>query len=328
VSITSRAPIATSSTGVHSAFRRFAWSVLAFNVVVVGWGAYVRASGSGDGCGNHWPFCNGQVVPQSPRIQTLIEFSHRISSAFAVFAVLALSGWAYFQFPRRHQIRLFGLLSGVFILLEGALGAGLVLLRYVAQNESAGRAFYLSAHLTNTLLLLGSLTLVAWLAGKPSGQAHPLRRGNLPQLLGFALAVALIVSITGAIAALGDTLYPAVSLQQGVQQDFASGSSVLLRLRLFHPLVAILSSLFLLYVALRIPRRLPGQAIRETSAILAILIVLQLAMGAINVYLLAPVWMQLLHLFTADVLWIVTVVLAAEAMVYPAEATTTASRCE
>jgi heme a synthase len=326
VSTTSRPPITTSSAGVHSAFRSFAWGVLAFNILVVGWGAYVRASGSGDGCGNHWPFCNGQVVPQSPRIQTLVEFSHRISSAFAVFAVLALSGWTYLQFPRKHQVRLFSLLAGVFILLEGALGAGLVLLRYVAQNESAGRAFYLSAHLTNTLLLLGSLTLVAWLAGDPSGQLHPLRWRNLPRLLGVALAVALIVSITGAIAALGDTLYPAVSLQQGVQQDFASGSSLLLRLRLFHPLVAVLSSFFLLYVALRIPRRLPGQAIRETAALLAILIVLQLAMGAVNVYLLAPVWMQLLHLFVADVLWIVTVVLAAEAIVYPTGDAATPSR--
>ena len=326
MSTTSRSHVTTPSTGVHSAFRRFAWGVLAFNVLVVAWGAYVRASGSGDGCGNTWPFCNGQVVPQSPRIHTLIELSHRISSALAVFAVLALSVWTYRAFPRKHQVRLFALLSGVFILLEGALGAGLVLFRYVAQNASSGRAFYLSAHLSNTMLLLGSLTLVAWLAGEPSGNPQPLHRRDLPRLLGFALVVALVVSITGAIAALGDTLYPAVSLQQGVQQDFASGTSVLLRLRLFHPLVAILSAFFLLYVALRIPRRLPGQAIREASGILALLIVLQLAMGAINICLLAPVWMQLLHLFVADVLWIVTVVLAAEAMVYPARAAAMPSR--
>ncbi len=320
---TASRPLVTATPSIHSAFRRFAWAVLAFNLLVVAWGAYVRASGSGDGCGNNWPFCNGQVVPQSPRIQTLIEFSHRISSALAVFAVLALSVWAYRTFPRKHQARQFALLSGVFILLEGALGAGLVLFRYVAQNASSGRAFYLSAHLTNTMLLLGSLTLVAWLAGDASGNPHPLHRRNLPRLLSFALAVALLVSITGAIAALGDTLYPAVSLQQGVQQDFASGSSVLLRLRLFHPLVAVLSSFFLLYVALQIPRRLPGQKIRETSSILALLIVVQLAMGVINVYLLAPVWMQLLHLFIADVLWIVTVVLSAEAMVYTARVTAT-----
>lgn len=326
MSTISRPPIAASTTGVHSAFRRFAWGVLAFNVLVVVWGAFVRASGSGDGCGNHWPFCNGQVVPQAPQIQTIIEFSHRISSALAVFGVLALSVWSYRLFPRKHQVRLFGLLAGVFILLEGALGAGLVLFHYVAKDASSGRAFYLSAHLTNTLLLLGSLTAVAWLSGQTAGELHPLRRRNLPRLVGFALVVALAVTVTGAIAALGDTLYPAVSLQQGVEQDFASGSSVLLRLRLFHPAVAILSSFFLLYVAMRIPRRLPGQAIRETSAIMALLIVLQLAMGAINIYLLAPVWMQLLHLFIAEILWIVTVLLAAESMVYPATASPAVSR--
>jgi heme a synthase len=316
VSTLSRPPVAAPSTGVHSSFRRFAWGVLAFNVLVIVWGAYVRASGSGDGCGNRWPFCNGQVVPQSPQIETLIEFSHRITSALAVFGVLALSVWAYRLFPSKHQIRRFALLSGVFILLEGALGAGLVLFRYVANNASSGRAFYLSAHLTNTLLLLGSLTLVAWLAGHPSS---PLHRRNLPPLLGWALAVAILVSITGAIAALGDTLYPAVSLQQGILQDFAGGSSLLLRLRLFHPVVAILSAFYLLYVALRVPRKLPGQAIRETSAIMALLIVFQLAIGVMNIYLLAPVWMQLLHLFIADLLWIVLVLLAAEAMIQPAK---------
>ena len=56
-------------------FTRFAWAVLAANLAVVAWGAFVRATGSGAGCGQHWPPCNGAVVPRSPTAETAIEFS-------------------------------------------------------------------------------------------------------------------------------------------------------------------------------------------------------------------------------------------------------------
>ena len=56
---------------------RFAWFTVFYNVLVILWGALVRASGSGAGCGNHWPLCNGQVIPVSPGWHTVIEFTHR-----------------------------------------------------------------------------------------------------------------------------------------------------------------------------------------------------------------------------------------------------------
>ncbi len=152
-------------------FARFAWAVLAYNIPVILWGAYVRASFSGDGCGAHWPFCNGQVIPRNMGAPMAIEFTHRMMTSIDSIAVIAMCVWAFRAFPRRHAVRLFSILSLVFLFIEALLGAGLVLLRYVAQNQSAGRAWYLSAHLTNTMLLLAALTITAWAAFKQYGSS-------------------------------------------------------------------------------------------------------------------------------------------------------------
>src|SRR6476646_7294144 len=146
----------------YDAFRRFAWGVLAYNVLVVLWGAYVRASGSGAGCGSHWPLCNGVVVPPVKSIETIIEFTHRVTSGLAVASSVALSVWAFRIFPRGHRVRKTSVLAVVFLMMEALLGAGLVLFRFVAHDASAGRAWYLSAHLVNTQLLLGMLAATAW----------------------------------------------------------------------------------------------------------------------------------------------------------------------
>lgn len=289
--------------------------MLALNLVVIVWGAFVRASRSGDGCGGHWPFCNGQVIPHAPQAGTLIEYAHRLSSAAALLAVFVLCLWAWRRFPPGHQIRLFSALSLGCIVVEGALGAGLVLFGLVGGNASPARAIYLSAHLTNTLLLLALLTFTAWLAAAPS---QILRARWIPWLLWTALGIDLLVSITGAIAALGDTLYPAESLSGGIAQDFLAASSGLLRLRLIHPLVAAGAGLFLLYAGVALPKRIPSEIVRQASALLVLLVLVQAMAGVINIWLLAPVWMQLAHLFIASLLWIVLVVLTAVVAQAPA----------
>ncbi len=296
------------------ALARFAWGVLGFNLLVILWGAFVRASRSGDGCGGHWPFCNGQVVPTvavsgASKFQTIVEFSHRFSSGLALVGVLALCIWVWRSLPRGHQARLFAAWSSVFILLEGALGAGLVLFRLVAGNTSLTRAVYLSAHLTNTLLLIGALTLTAWLASHPGAGIHVK---SLPRSLVAALALAVFVSITGAVAALGDTLFPAVSLAGGLRADFASTAPILLRLRLFHPVIAGISGLCILLIALTLSRRIPAQPVREMGALIVLMVLIQFALGAANVALLGPIWMQLTHLLASQILWICLILFAAE----------------
>ena len=128
--------------------------MLGWNVLVVLWGAYVRASGSGAGCGSHWPLCNGEVLPVAPRIETIIEFTHRMMSGVALVGVVVLWLWSRATFARGSRVRYMALASFAFLIAEALLGAGLVLFNYVDKDASVGRAFYLSLHLTNTLLLL------------------------------------------------------------------------------------------------------------------------------------------------------------------------------
>jgi heme A synthase len=288
-------------------FVRFAWAVLAYNLLVVLWGALVRATGAGAGCGSHWPLCNGEVIPRSPQLTTIIEFTHRITSGLALAAVVALVWWARRAFGSGHRVRRFAVLSLVFILVEALLGAGLVLLEYVDQNRSIGRAVYLSAHLANTQVLLAMLTLTAWYA-RP-GMAAPQK---MRLLLAAVLPVALIVSISGAIAALGDTLFPATSFSDGVRQEMSSTAHMLLRLRVFHPVLALLSAGYIGLVSMKvIKRRISPEATRLAWMCWG-LTFLQLGAGAVNVLLLAPVWLQILHLLLADVLWVALVLLLVE----------------
>src|SRR5271167_1479156 len=85
---------ASSSVGVSAWLSRYAWFVGGWNVAVIHWGALVRATGSGAGCGNHWPLCNGEVIPTSPRIATMIEFTHRAMTGGATITIFLLLLWA------------------------------------------------------------------------------------------------------------------------------------------------------------------------------------------------------------------------------------------
>ena len=300
------------SAGTHSRdrFVRFAWGVLVYNIFVVLWGALVRATHSGAGCGNHWPLCNGEVVPLAPALETIIEFTHRMTSGLALAGVVVLCVWAYRLFERGHRVRRYAVLSLIFILIEALLGAGLVLLEYVDQNKSIGRAFYLSAHLANTMVLLGVLALTAWFARPGAVSMRPWLRWNF---VAGSLPVLLIVGISGAIAALGDTLFPATSFAEGVRQEMSSTAHVLLRLRVFHPALAILSAVYLSFVALKVIKGRVSEIATQLAWVSWGLVVVQLILGAVNVVLLAPVWMQIVHLLLTDVLWIVVVLLAVEA---------------
>jgi heme a synthase len=293
-----------SPPAVYRRFSQVAWGLLAYNILVVLWGAFVRATGSGAGCGDRWPLCNGVMVPHAPRIETIIEFTHRATSALALAAVAALCVWAFRLFPRGHRARACAALSVLFLFAEALLGAGLVLFQYVEHNASAGRAAYLSAHLVNTQFLLAMLTLTAWFGSDPVSRAW---RGA-PKLVVAALPVAIVVAVSGAIAALGDTLFPAASVASGMRQEFSQTASALLRLRAVHPVLAVLGGAMLLAAAVTAMRS--GRS--RMGAILAALVLLQLAAGAVNIVLLAPVWMQVLHLLLADLLWVALVVVTLE----------------
>jgi len=271
------------------------------------WGAFVRATGSGAGCGDRWPLCNGVMVPRAPRIETIIEFTHRATSGLSLVGVAGLCLWAFRLFPRGHRARTCAALSVVFLFAEALLGAGLVLFQYVEHNASAGRAAYLSAHLVNTQILLAMLTLTAWFGSDPV--SRPWR--GAPKLVVAGLPVAIVVAASGAIAALGDTLFPAASVASGMRQEFSQTASALLRLRVVHPVLAVVGGAILLAAAARAMRSGRMPAVRMGN-ILAALVFLQLAAGGVNIVLLAPVWMQIVHLLLADSLWVALVVMTLE----------------
>jgi cytochrome c oxidase assembly protein subunit 15 len=288
-------------------FVRFSWFLLAYNIGVILWGAYVRATGSGAGCGEHWPLCNGEVLPRSAQLATLIEYTHRASSGVALILVVALAALAFRWYPARHSVRTTALWALGLTLLEALLGAGLVLLGHVAGNISNARGVSLAVHLINTLLLLAALTLTAW----HSSRDEPLR---LPSRWVFWTSVAglMLIGVSGAISALGDTLFTAPTLAEGFRQDFADGSHLFLRLRILHPIFAVLIGLTLFALALR-PAASPSTPaqVKRFSMALLLLIALQLSTGTANLLLRAPVWLQMVHLLLADLIWIVFMLRAA-----------------
>jgi heme A synthase len=287
-------------------FSRFAWGMLGYNLLVIMFGAYVRATGSGAGCGGHWPTCQGVIIPAAPQAATLIEFIHRATSGITVLFSILLVIAAWQIFGKKHPVRLAAALTLTFTLTEALIGAGLVLLGLVANDQSFARAVSQALHLTNTLILLACIAMTAWWA---SARA-PVRlsdQGKKLWLPALALAGMIVLEITGAITALGDTLYPAQSLAAGLQQDANPAASFLIHLRVYHPVLAVLVALYAAGVIWWMRSGQKNSRSRQALVLGMAIIGLQLVLGGLNVLLLAPVWMQLIHLLVADLVWLTMV---------------------
>ena len=301
-------------------FAKFCRFVLIWTILVILWGAFVRATGSGAGCGNHWPTCNGTIIPRPEEIETSIEFVHRILSGGALIFIFVMLIWGWNISKKGDPVRKGLVASSIFILLEALLGASLVLFGLVTTNQSAARAVVMALHLLNTFLLLAALTLTVWWAGGGSPISHK-GHGGLPALLLLGLLGVVIIGMTGAITALGDTLFPAQSLAHGLSQDSEAGAHFLVKLRIYHPVIAILVGTYLLYLIRHIrSQQLPNSPGKFDKALI-VLILVQWSIGLINVVLLAPVPMQIIHLFMADLVWITLVLLTASKLT-PAQTNT------
>jgi cytochrome c oxidase assembly protein subunit 15 len=300
-----------------AALRRFAWEVLVYFVAVILWGGLVRATGSGAGCGDHWPLCNGTVMQHSPRVDTMIEFTHRITSGLSFFSAVALMVWTLAATVRGHLARAASIAAVVFTLIEAVIGALLVKLGLTAQSQSPLRAPYLALHLTNTLLLLAALTLTAHFLSRTQGYTRNTLRLVAPAGAVSGVLIVLVVGVTGSLAALGDTLFPATSIGEALAQDFSATSGWLLRWRWTHPTLAFFASIFLIWLLVRASRRSAHWDNRGLSALVLILLAAQYLLGVLDVVLLAPVWLQVAHLLGADVLWAALVVLTARVTLEP-----------
>ncbi|MFA9489729.1 MAG: COX15/CtaA family protein [Anaerolineales bacterium] len=291
----------------RSRFTSFAWFVLVYNVAVILWGAYVRATGSGAGCGGHWPLCNGDVLPRAPAFETLIEYSHRIMSGFSLILVVLLLYWAWRLFRRGDRVRKGALTAAFLILLEALIGAGLVLFDLVGGNTSITRAVVGALHLVNTFMLLGALTLTALWSSQRKTQKLQLRSPHVALLMLTLLGV-LVIGVSGAIAALGDTLFPTETLSAGIAMDLDPSTHFLVRLRLLHPVIAVAVGLYIVLFMRILQLRGSRMDLNTLGWIVSTLVLIQWLAGVVNLLMLAPVWMQILHLLLADLLWILLII--------------------
>jgi cytochrome c oxidase assembly protein subunit 15 len=299
------------------ALRRFAWGVLVYFIAVILWGTLVRATGAGAGCGNHWPLCNGTVLQHSASVNTTIEFTHRLTSGLSLFAVVGLLVWTFVGTVRGHLARAAVVASVVLTLIEAILGALLVMLGLTAQSQSPLRPAYLALHLTNTLLLLAALTLTAHMLSRKRGYLREDIRTVAPFGAVAATFAVMIVGVTGSLAALGDTLFPASSLGQALAQDFSATSGWLVHWRWMHPTIAFVASIFLIWLLVRAAQRRTAWDNRGLCALVLFLLASVYVLGLMDVMLLAPLWVQVAHLLAADTLWAALVVLTARLTLEP-----------
>ena len=274
----------------------YAAFVVGFMVLVILEGAVVRATGSGAGCGAHWPLCNGEILPHHPRIATIIEFTHRSLTGICTTLVAVLIAWTFLARPRGDRVRIAAVATGILLITEGALGALLVLGHYVENNASTARVIVQCIHFTNTMLLLAAMALTWWWMRQR--ETTPLcPTGRIAATL--TLLATILTGATGSVAALADTLFPSPSLHAALAQDFSSTAPLLIRMRWIHPaatIFAFATTLWLLPELKSAPRRW-----------LAGLLFTQLALGIADVLLLAPLSLQVLHLLFADLFWIALV---------------------
>ncbi|MCY7348178.1 MAG: COX15/CtaA family protein [Pyrinomonadaceae bacterium] len=298
---------------------KYAWFVLAYNLLVIIWGVFLRASKSGDGCGQHWLTCHGEVIPSAPQLKTVIEFSHRMTSALDGLIVIGLLGWAFLLWKsaksgKNSRVLKMALGSFLFIIVEGALGAGLVLTGNTAETLTAARPFWMAGHLITTLILLAFLSLTAWFAsgGKPfSFRAQP----KISLFLGLAVLGILFVGMSGSVAALSSMIFPSETLAEGIAKDFSATSHILLRLRVSHPILSISVGVYLIFLAGWLKGKfVEVSQVSRWANTLSLLVLIQFASGAITLLTLAPIVMQIVHLFLANAVWISFILMSASVL--------------
>lgn len=299
-----------------SAFAKYAWFALGYNVLVIVWGVFLRASKSGDGCGEHWLTCNGELIPSAPQFKTVIEFSHRLTTAIDGLVMLVLIGWAIAiwrskRSTQSRQVLYAAIGSFLFVITEAAVGAGLVLTGNVAEAVTDVRPFWAMGHLINTFILLAFLTLTAWFATRERKVGFSID-AKTASLVVLGILGLLFVGLSGSLAALSNMLFPSQTIAEGVAKDLSSASNIILRLRVSHPILSILTSVYLIFLAGWLKAKSGGERrVAWWSNAVSILVIGQVIFGAATLLTLGPIVMQLGHLLLADAVWIAFVLLVA-----------------
>ncbi len=292
---------------------KLAWVTLAWNVIVILWGAVVRASRSGNGCGEHWPLCGGHLIPTFRAIATLIEFLHRATTGVDAILLVALAVGIFKVFPAGHPARKAMMASLFFTFTEAFLGAVLVMYHLVDRVATDARVIAEATHLTNTLLLSAAVTITAWFTG--GGPKPDLSAGKkYVAPAAAALAAALLLCVSGGIAALADVIYPPKTLADALRQDISGASPIMIHLRVWHPIAAVVAIVVIVLSTRAIIRLDPSPDTVRFAGWCQALCLLEFCAGLLNVVILAPIWMQVVHLLLADLLWISLVLMTSAAL--------------
>lgn len=270
-------------------FSRCCQILIVYTVLVIVWGAWVRISHSGDGCGNHWPTCEGAFFPKTMEKKTWIEYLHRLTSGFYGLFVTFLAVWGFRIFPKGSAQRQISLITFILMLVEAGLGAVLVLKNLVGETATVYRLVIMSLHQINSLLLVGATVTLTILS-----QAKILFNFSWRDLLlnKWILGAFVLLPTTGAWAALANTLFPSTSLWQGLLEDLSMDLPWIFRLRIVHPILALGVGSFL------------SAYFYKRSMSLSLFIILAMLFGGLTLLFMSPVWMKLVHLTIAQGLWI------------------------
>ena len=284
-----------------SGLRVFAWLNLGYLVLVILWGTVVRATKSGAGCGSHWPLCNGDIVPLGAELETIIEFTHRVTSGICLPLVLGLFIIIARRYGKSHPAWWPALFTIIFTITEGLIGAAIVKWEHVADSTTPFRGITMPLHLVNTYFLLATAAATVWFLYKPRHiELWPSDKKTRNLLLTMG-SLLLLLGMSGAIVALGDALFPMADFGDNFDKD----SHIFVRMRIWHPILAIISLFILTGFSQVLARHKPSPLGEKLSSWFCTVVFLQLCIGFLNYFLKAPVYMQVIHLAVANGMWLI-----------------------
>ncbi|GAC1681808.1 MAG: heme A synthase [Ktedonobacteraceae bacterium] len=266
--------------------------------VILVMGSIVTNTGSGQGCGNSWPFCHGQIIPGTITIAGIIEYSHRVTSSVDGLLVLALTAGTWLLYRRDFRAKLFGFMSLFFVILQGALGA-----LTVVYEGTYVKLWLLSVHFGLSLIALASVVLLTIRLYQLHGQsqqhhveAHLNKKGLQYALWGLA-TLTYIVVYTGALVEHAGAVAACGSQIVGCGTTYFPNLTSLAGIQVLHRYAA--SSLWLLVLAVLIVvvRNYSGRRdlVRGTWWAFS-LITLQAISGMITVFTGGQLLATLLHI--------------------------------
>ncbi|WP_246845914.1 heme A synthase [Bdellovibrio sp. ZAP7] len=283
-------------------YKKLAFGLLIYTILVILWGAWVRISHSGDGCGDTWPLCHGQLIPEAQRGKTWVEYGHRLMSGIYGFVVIYFFWMARKLYPVGHFARKAAVATLIFMVTEALLGAKLVLFKLVTTNDTPYRAFVMALHQVNSFMLTGAVALAYAAAALNDTTPTPLANYKKYKLLPWIIVA---LGTTGAWAALSNSLFPTDNIMEGLLADLSSDSHYLIRLRGLHPVLAVVGAGSLALFFWLKAQTTENVLLKKKSVQMSVILIVQILFGFSTLFLHAPTWMKITHLCLAQVIWVV-----------------------